>query len=87
MGQPEAMDVETGESLCRLGRETPLHEIITVGGGLLVAAEKNCRLPPIDQWAAQNLWTTIPNRASDMAPISFGVNAKQYFAVLAPFGT
>ena len=87
LGQPEAINVETGESLWRLERETPLYGMLTTGGGLLFAADTNRRFYAIDQWTGETLWTTILNGASDMAPISFGVNGKQYVAVLAPSGT
>lgn len=87
LGQPEAIDVATGKTLWRLDRETPLYGMLTTGGGLLFAADTNRRFYAIDQWTGETLWQTILNGASDMAPISFGVNGQQYIAVIAPSGT
>jgi len=87
LGQPEAINVETGESLWKLERETPLYGMLTTGGGLLFAADTNRRFHALDQWTGEILWNTILNGASDMAPISFGVDGKQYIAVFAPSGT
>lgn len=87
LGQPEAIDVTTGKSLWRLERETPLYGMLTTGGGLLFAADTNRRFHAIDQWSGETLWQTILNGASDMAPISYAVDGKQYIAVLAPSGT
>jgi glucose dehydrogenase len=84
LGQPEAIDVTTGKTLWRLERETPLYGMLTTAGGLLFAADTNRRFHAIDQWT---LWQTILNGASDMAPISFAVDDKQYIAVFAPSGT
>ena len=87
LGQPEAINVSTGQSLWRLERETPLYGMLTTGGGLLFAADTNRRFHAVDQWTGKTLWTTILNGASDMAPISYAVNGKQYIAVFAPSGT
>ena len=87
LGQPEAIDVTTGKTLWRLDRETPLYGMLTTGGGLLFAADTNRRFYAIDQWTGETLWQTILNGASDMAPISYGVNGRQYVAVIAPSGT
>ncbi len=87
LGQPEAIDVTTGKTLWRLEREAPLYGMLTTGGGLLFAADTNRRFYAIDQWTGETLWQTILNGASDMAPISYGVNGKQYIGVLAPSGT
>lgn len=87
LGQPEAIDVETGRTLWRLERETPLYGMLTTGGGLLFAADTNRRFHAIDQWTGEILWQTVLNGASDMAPISYGVNGRQYIAVIAPSGT
>ena len=77
----------TGKTLWRLDREAPLYGMLTTGGGLLIAADTNRRFYAIDQWTGETLWQTILNGASDMAPISFGVDDRQYIAVLAPSGT
>jgi glucose dehydrogenase len=61
--------------------------MLTTGGGLLFAADTNRRFYAIDQWTGETLWQTILNGASDMAPISYGVNGRQYVAVIAPSGT
>ena len=87
LGQPEAIDVTTGKTLWRLDRETPLYGMLTTGGGLLFAADTNRRFHAIDQWTGETLWQTILNGASDMAPISFAVDGKQFVAVIAPSGT
>ena len=87
LGQPEAIDVTTGKSLWRLELETPLYGMLTTGGGLLFAADTNRRFHAIDQWTGEMLWQTILNGASDMAPISYAVDGKQFVAVFAPSGT
>lgn len=87
LGQPEAIDVATGKTLWRLEREAPLYGMLTTGGGLLFAADTNRRFYALDQWTGEVLWQTILNGASDMAPISFAVDGRQYVAVLSPSGT
>ena len=87
LGQPEAIDVTTGKTLWRLEREAPLYGMLTTGGGLLFAADTNRRFYAIDQWTGETLWQTILNGASDMAPISFAADGRQYIAVLSPSGT
>ena len=87
LGQPEAIDVATGKKLWRLERELPLYGMLTTGGGLLFAGDANRRFYAIDQWTGETLWQTILNGATDMAPISFAVDGRQYIAVLSPSGT
>lgn len=87
LGQPEAIDVSTGKTLWRQDREAPLYGMLTTGGGLLFAADANRRFYALDQWTGETLWQTILNGASDMAPISFAVDGRQFIAVLAPSGT
>jgi alcohol dehydrogenase (cytochrome c) len=87
LGQPEAIDVATGRTLWRLEREAPLYGMLTTGGGLLFAADTNRRFYALDQWTGEILWQTILNGASDMAPISFAVDGRQFIAVLSPSGT
>lgn len=87
LGQPEAINVTTGKTLWRLEREAPLYGMLTTGGGLLFAADTNRRFYAIDQWTGETLWQTILNGVSDMAPISFAVDGRQYIAVLSPSGT
>jgi alcohol dehydrogenase (cytochrome c) len=87
LGQPEAIDVSTGKTLWRLEREAPLYGMLTTGGGLLFAADTNRRFYAIDQWSGETLWQTVLNGASDMAPISFAVNGRQFVGVIAPSGT
>ena len=59
LGQPEAINVETGESLWRLELETPLYGMLTTGGGLLFAADTNRRFYAIDQWTGETLLSLI----------------------------
>ena len=87
LGQPEAINVETGETLWKLEIEAPLYGMLTTGGGLLFAADTNRRFYAIDQWTGETLWSTILNGVSDMAPISYGVDGRQYIAVISPGGT
>jgi PQQ-dependent dehydrogenase (methanol/ethanol family) len=86
-GRPEAIDVSTGKTLWRLDREAPLYGMLTTGGGLLFAADTNRRFYAIDQWTGETLWQTILNGLSDMAPISYAVNGRQFVAVVSPGGT
>ncbi len=87
LGQPEAIDVATGETLWRLELEAPLYGMLTTGGGLLFAGDTRRRFYGIDQWSGEVLWETILGGISDMAPISYAVDGRQYVAVFAPGGT
>ena len=87
LGQPEAIDVATGQTLWRLELEAPLYGMLTTGGGLLFAADTHRRFHAIDQWTGETLWQTILNGVSDMAPISYAVDDRQYVAVISPGGT
>ncbi len=87
LGQPEAIDVSTGKTLWRLEREAPLYGMLTTGGGLLFAADTYRRFYAIDQWTGETLWQTILSGVSDMAPITYSVDGRQYVAVIAPGGT
>ena len=87
LGQPEAIDVETGETLWRLEREAPMYGMLTTGGGLLFTADTNRRFYAIDQRSGEILWQTVLSGLSDMAPISYGVDGRQYIAVISPGGT
>ncbi len=87
LGQPEAVRVETGETLWRLQRDMPLYGMLTTGGGLLFAADAKRRFYAIDQRNGAILWQTILSALSDMAPISFGVDGRQYIAVISPGGS
>ena len=84
LGQPEAIDVSTGKTLWRLDREAPLYGMLTTGGGLLFAADTNRCFYAIDQWTGEALWETILNGVSDMAPITYSVDGRQYIAVISP---
>ena len=66
LGQPEAIDVATGQTLWRLELEAPLYGMLTTGGGLLFAADTHRRFHAIDQWTGETLWQTILNGVSDM---------------------
>ena len=87
LGQPEAISVETGATLWRLELQTPLYGMLTTGGGLLFTADTRRRFYAIDQHNGEILWQTILSGLSDMAPISFGVDGRQYIAVISPGGT
>ena len=87
LGQPEAIEVSTGKTLWRLAREAPLYGMLTTGGGLLFAADTYRRFHAIDQWTGEFLWETILNGVSDMAPITYAVDGRQYVAVISPGGT
>jgi alcohol dehydrogenase (cytochrome c) len=87
LGQPEAIDVSTGKTLWRLDREAPLYGMLTTGGGLLFAADTNRRFYALDQWTGEIVWRTILNGVSDMAPITYSVDGRQYIAVISPGGT
>tara|TARA_Y100000588_G_scaffold277383_1_gene293872 strand:- start:3551 stop:4714 length:1164 start_codon:yes stop_codon:yes gene_type:complete len=87
LGQPEAIDVSTGQTLWRLELEAPLYGMLTTGGGLLFAGDTNRRFYALDQWTGEVLWETILAGVADMAPISYAVDGKQYVAVFAPGGT
>lgn len=87
LGQPEAIDVATGQSLWRLDRELPLYGMLTTGGELLFAGDASRRFYALDQWTGETLWETRLSGTTDMAPISFAVDGRQYVAVLSPGGT
>ena len=61
--------------------------MLTTGGGLLFAADTYRRFYALDQWTGEILWQTVLSGVSDMAPISYSVNGRQYVAVFAPGGT
>ena len=86
-GQPEAIEVSTGQTLWRLEREAPLYGMLTTGGGLLFAGDTYRRFYAIDQWTGAILWETILTGVSDMAPITYAVDGRQYVAVISPGGT
>ena len=86
-GRPEAIEVTTGRTLWRQDRETPLYGMLTTGGGLVFAADTNRRFYALDQWTGDVLWQTILSGLSDMAPITYSVNGRQYVAVISPGGT
>ncbi len=86
-GQPEAIEVSTGETLWRLERDAPLYGMLTTGGGLLFAADTRRRFYAIDQRTGDILWETILSGLSNMAPITYSVDGRQYLAVIAPGGT
>ncbi len=86
-GRPEAIEVTTGRTLWRLDREAPLYGMLTTGGGLVFAADTTRRLYALDQWTGDVLWQTVLSGLSDMAPISYAVDDRQYVAVISPGGT
>ena len=86
-GQPEAIEVSTGQTLWRLEREAPLYGMLTTGGGLLFAGDTYRRFYAIDQWTGEILWETILTGVSDMAPITYAVDGRQYVAAISPGGT
>lgn len=86
-GQPEAIEVSTGQTLWRLEREAPLYGMLTTGGGLLFAGDTYRRFYAIDQWTGEILWETILTGVSDMAPITYAVGGRQYVAAISPGGT
>jgi len=86
-GRPEAIEVSTGKTLWRLDRDAPLYGMLATGGGLLFAADTNRRFYAIDQSTGEILWQTILSGLSDMAPISYSVDGRQYVAVMSPGGT
>ena len=85
-GRPEAIEVTTGKTLWRLDREVPLYGMLTTGGGLVFAADTYRRFQALDQWTGEVLWQTILSGLSDMAPISYAVDGRQYVAVISPGG-
>ena len=86
-GRPEAIDVATGRTLWQQDREAPLYGMLTTGGGLLFAGDTNRRFYALDQRTGDVLWQTILSGFSDMAPISYAVDGRQYVAVISPGGT
>ena len=86
-GRPEAIEVATGRTLWQQDREAPLYGMLTTGGGLLFAGDTNRRFYALDQETGDVLWQTILSGVSDMAPISYAVDGRQYVAVISPGGT
>ena len=86
-GRPEAIEVTTGRTLWRLDLEAPLYGMLTTGGGLVFAADTNRRFHALDQWTGEVLWQTILSGVSDMAPITYSIDGRQYLAVISPGGT
>ena len=86
-GRPEAIEVTTGRTLWQQDREAPLYGMLTTGGGLVFAADTNRRFYALDQWTGDVLWHTILSGLSDMAPITYSVEGRQYLAVISPGGT
>ena len=86
-GRPEAIEVSTGKTLWRLDREAPLYGMLTTAGGLVFAADTTRRFYALDQETGEVLWETILSGLSDMAPISYAVDGRQFIAVISPGGT
>ena len=86
-GRPEAIEVTTGRTLWRQDRAAPLYGMLTTGGGVLFAGDTNRRFYALDQWTGDVLWETILSGFTDMAPISYAVDGRQYVAVISPGGT
>ena len=87
LGRPEAIQVTTGQTLWRLERAAPLYGMLTTGGGLVFAADTTRRFYALDQWTGDVLWQTVLSGLSDMAPITYAVEGRQYVAVISPGGT
>ena len=76
-----------GATLWRQDRDAPLYGMLTTGGGLVFAADTTRRLYALDQWTGEVLWQTVLSGLSDMAPITYAVDGRQYVAVISPGGT
>ena len=70
----------------RLDREAPLYGMLSTGGGL-VSPPTNRRFYALDQWTGGVVWQAILSGLSDMAPITYAVDGRQYVAVISPGGT
>ena len=70
-----------------MDRDAPLYGILTTGGRLLFAADTHRRFYAMDRETGDVLRQTILNGVSDLAPISYSVNGRQYIEVNSPGGT
>lgn len=88
MGRLEAISVETGQTLWSYEQSAPnLTPVLTTAGGLVFSGGQDSRFRAHDAKSGRILWATRLAASVSGHIISYGVNGRQYIAVIAGGGS
>ena len=88
LGRIEAISVETGKTLWSYEQAAPnFTPVLTTAGGLLFSGGQDARLRAHDIKSGRILWATRLPASVSGHMISYGVNGRQYVAVIAGGGS
>jgi alcohol dehydrogenase (cytochrome c) len=82
VGTVWAIAADTGKTMWKHEQRAGTLSLMTTAGGLVVGGDANGRFKAYDDKTGQVLWETIVGSASSGYPISYGVNGKQYIAII-----
>jgi PQQ-dependent dehydrogenase (methanol/ethanol family) len=82
VGTVWAIAADTGKTTWKHEQRAGTLSLMTTGGGLVVGGDANGRFKAYDDKNGQVLWEAILGSASSGYPISYGVNGKQYIAII-----
>jgi alcohol dehydrogenase (cytochrome c) len=86
-GRLQAMDIASGEPRWTVRQRAPITSgVLSTAGGLTFAASLDRRFHAYDSTDGSLLWETRLNDVSSSSPVSFGVNGKQYLALVVGEG-
>jgi alcohol dehydrogenase (cytochrome c) len=81
------IDMSTGEiKQLYMGRSQTNGSVVTTAGGLVFWGDLNRRFFAFDAESGKALWQTILGGSISVSTISYGVNGKQYVAVMTGDG-